>query len=431
MASELCRKLQMAKGLPTEFDAESTAVPSETLVGDDASEFSEWAHVDEGCPTTASSPGTASSGSAPLGRLIVGADGKPTRVFATSAELRKARLQQLKPEEPAVRKVRNGTSNNMSKAACRPSEVATKVRSALDAKLAAQAAAAQGVHLPSGVVDVGPKSAAAQVTPRATKSATAQSATAHRSPGTAAYGVHRTLGDPAHTHSLPCGNIPFHDTTNGYGAQRISQEEISNAERAESLKLALDKQSRQEISKLGLSERMPNRNPVVSESTSRDGKGKCHTWHIDPKGFQHTLGGQLESPQEKRSAQEMAAMHKADELKMALDIKSREELGEMGLQEHMPARNPTVKESPARNGIGTCYNWHVGIQDYQHTLGGVPDPKPVARPHKADGLNRQLDVISREKLRDAGIWEKTPVNNPVVRESHSKNGGMNWHISPF
>mmetsp|Transcript_35455 Transcript_35455/g.62978 ORF Transcript_35455/g.62978 Transcript_35455/m.62978 type:complete len:523 (-) Transcript_35455:53-1621(-) len=115
-----------------------------------------------------------------------------------------------------------------------------------------------------------------------------------------------------------------------------------------------------------------------------------------------------------------------DELKRHLDKASRETIREMGLWEYMPARNPVVTRAGPMGA-----HWHQSFEEYQHTLGGVPDPKPVERDSRqqaiADNIQRQLDKQSREALKEMGLWEKMPARNPVVTRQSSM--GAHWHAS--
>ena len=112
---------------------------------------------------------------------------------------------------------------------------------------------------------------------------------------------------------------------------------------------------------------------------------------------------------------------KADEVMRHLDIQSRETLKEMGLWEHMPAKNPIITRQSCKGA-----DWHIGFEDYQHSLGGVPDSQPIERPHKADDLNRKLDIQSRNAIKEMGMWEHMPAKNPVV--TRQSNKGADWHI---
>lgn len=176
------------------------------------------------------------------------------------------------------------------------------------------------------------------------------------------------------------------------------------------LKCSLDAQSREAIREMGLWEYMPARNPVVTRNSAMGAD-----WNLSFEEYQHTLGGQAEPKPVQRP-------HAADELNRRLDVQSREAIKEMGLWEHMPARNPVVtRQSP----MGA--DWHVGFEEYVHTLGGVPDPKPAQRPHHADELQRHLDKSSRETIKQMGLWEHTPAKNPVVTGTSSM--GASWNMA--
>merc|ERR1712032_190369 len=110
-----------------------------------------------------------------------------------------------------------------------------------------------------------------------------------------------------------------------------------------------------------------------------------------------------------------------DEMKMKLDIQSREKIAELGLCEYMPDRNPVVTRQTAMGA-----DWHISFKNYEHSLGGVPDPKVVQRSDKADELVRKFDINSREQIREMGLWEHMPARNPVVTRSTAM--GADWHI---
>lgn len=300
-----------------DFQDDSTAAPSEPELrrwrDDASSDFTDgWRCVDA---DDAEVP-IGSGGAARLvpGRLVEGPDGQPTRIFRTSAELRQARLEQMRSSWPSPK-----TQQRQPKAGVVAAKKAAPKESAKEAapKVAAPKEAAAPGERPQ----------------RRPASATVPS-------GAAAFGAHRTLGAPSHAHSLPCGHIPFRD---------------------------------------------------LASSRATDKQALAQSW-------------------------------KGDDLKKALDKKSLEELRDMGLWQHMPARNPVVTQR--ENG----YDWHLGFQDFQHTLGGVPDARPVERPAQAEELHRQLDKLSREQLREGGMWERCPVKNPVVTQTAM---GAQWHVSPF
>lgn len=110
-----------------------------------------------------------------------------------------------------------------------------------------------------------------------------------------------------------------------------------------------------------------------------------------------------------------------DDLKHHLDKASRETIRDMGLWEYMPARNPVVTRTTAMGA-----DWNTSFQEYQHTLGGVPDAKPVERPAHADEISRQLDKASREALKEMGLWEHMPARNPVITGATAM--GSKWHV---
>jgi len=175
------------------------------------------------------------------------------------------------------------------------------------------------------------------------------------------------------------------------------------------LKSELDKTSREAIRDMGLWEYMPARNPVVTRTSC-----KGADWNIGFSEYEHSLGGVPEARPVERS-------HKADEVMRHLDIQSRETLKEMGLWEHMPAKNPIITRQSCKGA-----DWHIGFEEYQHSLGGVPDSQPIERPHKADDLNRKLDIQSRNAIKEMGMWEHMPAKNPVV--TRQSNKGADWHI---
>lgn len=299
---------KLLAGLSTDLqDEESTIAPSDSLQ-DDASESTEasgW------CSLEIEADSHDSVVSEDGGRLVEGPGGKPIRVFRSSAELRKARLQQMQGIEKKAGKV-GAKATQKKVVAARSEEQRQLAKSDIGRKLKEQA----------------------KSTPVAAP------------PAVNTYGAHRTLGTAGTTHSLPCGHIPFHDAPGGY-PQKQTKEEIQ--------------------------------------------RSYC-----------------------------------AEEIQRHLDKHSREQLKEMGLWEYMPARNPVITRADPKHGN---YHWHVGFQEFQHTLGGVPDAKPVERPHEADVLHRHLDAVTRDRLREAGIWEKHLAKNPVVTESVSTRGGANWHVA--
>lgn len=180
---------------------------------------------------------------------------------------------------------------------------------------------------------------------------------------------------------------------------------------ATDMKAHLDKASREAISEMGLWEYMPARNPVVTRNTKMGAD-----WHVSFQEYQHTLGGVPDAKPAQRP-------YHADELKLRLDIQSREKIAELGLHERMPDRNPVVTR---HTNMGA--DWHISFKEYEHTLGGVPDSKPVERPHRADELHRHFDKTSREAINKMGLWEHTPANNPVVTKTSTM--GSSWNISP-
>lgn len=177
------------------------------------------------------------------------------------------------------------------------------------------------------------------------------------------------------------------------------------------LKHHLDKASRETIRDMGLWEYMPARNPVVTCTTALGAD-----WNTSFQDYQHTLGGVPDAKPVERPAH-------VDDIGRQLDKVSREALKEMGLWEHMPARNPVITGATA---MGS--EWHVGFGEFQHTLGGVPDPRPVARPQKADEIHRQLDKTSRETIKGMGLWEYAPAKNPVITKTSTK-GGSSWNVN--
>jgi len=170
----------------------------------------------------------------------------------------------------------------------------------------------------------------------------------------------------------------------------------------------------------------PQAKTEVTRRVSAPSAGTPHSLPCGYISFRDTPGGYPKA----QSKTEIQKQHNAKDAKIALDNASQESLKEMGLWEYMPVKNPVITQSDSKRG---GYNWHMPFpaQEFQHTLGGVPDSKPVARPHRADEMHRQLDKMTRENLRSMGLWEHCPGNNPVAIESNSKRGGVNWTISPF
>lgn len=423
MAEKLSKEIRLSDDFAND---ESTIAPSEA---GGASEFTEsiaWSYVDVDDNDHASD--AASTTEPSIGHLTEGPDGKPVRTFRTSAELRAARLQQMGKTPVADSKGKAvGCLKGSVKAPSKlPQGVpGTKASTARPATAPTQRKP-QGAGVPPniGAQSTQPRSdeqrTAAKEALQAKLQAQAKVAPEPKRPPVE-FGAHRTLGNPGAVHSLPSGHISFHSTTTGFGPTKRSKQERDQLNKAAEAKAALDKVSREQIRDAGLWEYNPAKNPVVNESP--DGTG--YHWHVGFKDYQHTLGGVPDPSCQPKSRAEIKQMHKADEIKRTLDIQSREQIRDAGLWESNPAKNPVVQESPDGKG----YHWHVGFGEYQHTLGGVPDSKPVARPHHADNLHRQLDVMTREKLRDAGLWEHAPARNPVVKESASKRGGMNWNVS--
>lgn len=419
MAEKLSKEVRVSDDI---LNDESTIAPSDAGGASQFTESTTWSYVE---PDEYDHVSDAASTTQPsIGHLTEGPDGKPVRTFRNSAELRAARLQQmgltpaadykskpkavgcLKGSVKAPSKSTQASTSGGQASIARPATTSTAVRP--------RSAGTQGFNIRSEEERMRAKEALQG-------KLTAQAKAAPASGRPVEFGAHRTLGSPGAVHSLPSGHISFHSTTTGFAPAKRTKAERNQINKALEVKSALDKMSREQIRDAGLWEYNPAKNPVVNESP--DGTG--YHWHVGFKEFQHTLGGVADPCSQPKSKAEIQQMHKAEELKLALDIHSREKLRDDGIWEHNPAKNPIVNESPD----GTGYHWHVGFAEFQHTLGGVPDSKPVARPHHADNLNRQLDVMSREQLRDAGVWERAPARNPVVTESASKGGGMNWSVS--
>jgi len=176
------------------------------------------------------------------------------------------------------------------------------------------------------------------------------------------------------------------------------------------LNAELNKTSREAIRDMGLWEYMPARNPVVTRNTC-----KGADFNIGFEEYQHTLGGVADAKPAERSQH-------ADELHRHLDAQSREIVKEMGLWQHMPAKNPVVTQQTVKGAA-----WHVGFDQYEHSLGGEPDSKPIERPHEADDLKRHFDIQSRGAIKEMGLWEHMPAKNPVV--TRQSNKGAEWHMA--
>jgi len=111
------------------------------------------------------------------------------------------------------------------------------------------------------------------------------------------------------------------------------------------------------------------------------------------------------------------------DLHQSLDAQSNEAIKELGLWQHMPAKNPVVTKQTCKGAA-----WNVGFDaEYEHSCGGVPDAKPVERPHEAAELKLRLDIQSRGAIKEMGLWEHMPANNPVV--TRQSNKGADWHQS--
>lgn len=186
-------------------------------------------------------------------------------------------------------------------------------------------------------------------------------------------------------------------------------ESIAREHAGSQLNAELNKSSREAIRDMGLWEYMPARNPVVTRHTA-----KGADWNIGFNEYEHSLGGVPDSKPVERP-------HKADEAFRQLDMESHEAIKEMGLRLHMPAKNPVVTHQTKKGAA-----WHIGFEDYEHSLGGVPDSQPVERPHKADELTRRLDIQSRDAIKEMGLWEHMPARNPVVTQQTKK--GAAWHV---
>lgn len=423
MADKLSKELRVSDDF---LNDESTIAPSEAGGASELTESIAWSYVQDDEHDQFSE--TASTAEPSIGHLTEGPDGKPVRTFRNSAELRQARLQQM-GITPAADSKSKPKAVGCLKGSIKPRP--SKPTQASIPGPGTKAATMRPATAPTQRSAGGSATQAAKVRSEeeriAAKEALQAKLAAQAKPGSAParhpveYGAHRALGTPGAVHSLPSGHISFHSTTTGYGPAKKSRAEHQQINKANEVKLALDKMSREQIRDAGLWEHTPVKNPVVAESPG----GTGHNWHVGFKDYQHSLGGVLDPSAQPKSRAEIKQMHKAEEIKLTLDNQSRAQLRDAGLWEHNPAKNPICNESPGGKG----YNWHVGFGEYQHTLGGVPDSKPVARPHHADNLNRQLDVMTREKLRDAGVWEHAPARNPVVKESASKRGGMSWAVS--
>lgn len=179
--------------------------------------------------------------------------------------------------------------------------------------------------------------------------------------------------------------------------------------KAAELKHQLDMLSREQIKALGLLESMPANNPVVTQTDMGA------AWNLPFGKSEHSLGGVPERAAVQRP-------HDADDLKRQLDAISREQIKAMGLSESMPAKNPVVTRV---TNMGADWNIAFGKQD--HTSAAAPSRAQAQQSHKADELKRQLDKLSREQIRDMGLWEFMPARNPVVTQQTDM--GASWHIS--
>jgi len=194
-----------------------------------------------------------------------------------------------------------------------------------------------------------------------------------------------------HTSKGADWNVGFEEYQHSLGGVPDVKKQISpQSHEADQLTRHFDGQSREAIKEMGLWEHMPAKNPVVTRQSY-----KGADWHIGFEEFVHTLGGVPDSQPVQRSH---ATDVIGDKLNRHFDINSRGAIKEMGLWEHMPARNPVVTKTSNKGA-----EWHVGFNEYVHTLGGIPDSKPVERPHHADQLTRHLDKNSREAAKKMGL----------------------------
>lgn len=367
----------------------STAVPSDVM-GATASDISAW---DAGNLEDLNSCGVLSS-----------------------AEIRAARLQKLARASATQSKTRSIAGPAKAKATATPK---AKVMPTAPPK----ARSVTGVDPAIGKA----KAAASQ---------TAQAAPTARTPAKPQAGMSQSLGSRGYSASAQpiadCGtgvtNMGHHDDDQSTAtpdsssslddldsiagltsAQLRAARRQTTANTGTQIKSELDTSSREAIREMGLWEYMPARNPVVTR-TSKKGAD----WNVGFEEYRHSLGGVPD-------AKPIERPHEADELVRHLDQESREAIKEMGLWEHMPAKNPVVTRQSKKGAA-----WHVGFDEYEQSLGGVPDSKPVERPHAADELCRHFDVQSRGSIKEMGLWEHMPARNPVVTRESRK--GADWHV---
>lgn len=413
MASSPLSSKKLSTGSPqaTHFDDDdaSTAVPSDVM-GATASDISAW---DAGNLEDLSSCGVLSS-----------------------AELRAARLQKLNRASPAQPKARSTAGMAKSKAVARPAAKPVSAVPPVQAKAGAppatrtvplvpaapkpQVALSPGGYVayvqnnvdlddrstaaPSDLEDLESLGELSSVELRALRLQIAKSE-AKKQAGTGSnvkgqldkssreaireMGLweHMPARNPVVTRTSKKGadwNVGFEEYQHTLGGVPDAKP-IERPHEADQLMRHLDAQSQAEIKEMGLWQHMPAKNPVVTKQSK-----KGAAWHVGFSECENSLGGVPDSGTVERP-------HAAEELKMRLDVKSRGAIKDMGLWEHMPARNPVVTGQTAKGA-----EWHVGFNQYVHTLGGTPDSQAVERPHHADEMNRQFEKSSREAVRSMG-----------------------------
>lgn len=371
-------------------DDRSTAVPSDVLDGT-VSELSSW---DTGNIEDLGSCGVLTSAELRAARLqkLARASGaaKPSSKASGKAALAKS-PQHLKPATPALRKAE----------ASAPKPTPTQQHGGYPGSMC-QSDDDQSTAAPSDVVDASIIEESSEALSSAQLRAarlqrSAQASEKCQQPKAKAVVSPKAAGLKPAPVKAKAAAAPPESTSRS----RLNAGTQLNAE--------LNKSSREAIRDMGLWEYMPARNPVVTRDTA-----KGADWHIGFDEYKHSLGGVPDASPVERP-------QKADNLMRSLDVQSREALKEMGLWEHMPAKNPVVTRESVKGA-----DWHIGFRECEHSLGGVPDSKPVERPHKADALHRQLDVHSKEQLKEMGLWEHMPARNPVVTKQSNK--GADWHV---
>jgi len=373
---------------PADDDDCSTAVPSDVM-GATASDISSW---DAGNLEDLSSCGVLSS-----------------------AEMRAARLQKLAKASATQPKSRSTAGVAKAKAGASPKAKVMPMapKACRTAGVSATLAKAKaGALLTAKAVPTAPPAPKPQAALSQSTGSQGYSATPQPNAGCATGAENKDDHDDDQSTATPDSSASLQDLESIVGLSstqlRAARRQMT-ANTGTQIKSELDKSSREAIREMGLWEYMPARNPVVTR-TSKKGAD----WNVGFEEYQHSLGGVPD-------AKPIERPHEADELVRRLDLESREAIKEMGLWEHMPAKNPVVTRQSKKGAA-----WHVGFDEYEQSLGGVPDSKPVERPHAADELCRHFDVQSRGSIKEIGLWEHMPARNPVVTSESRK--GADWHV---